>query len=59
VGLYVWWSAAIEASRLQIGGARRLSRREAEQLPIEITGTVDVDPDHPKQVSGAADLPCG
>jgi hypothetical protein len=31
-GLYVWWSAATEASRLRIGGARRLSRREADWL---------------------------
>lgn len=31
-GLYVWWSAATEAARLRIGGARRLSRREADWL---------------------------
>jgi Zn-dependent protease with chaperone function len=30
--LYVWWSSATEAARLHIGGARRLSRREAEWL---------------------------
>jgi Zn-dependent protease with chaperone function len=30
--LFVWWSAASEAARLRVGGARRLSRREAEWL---------------------------
>ena len=29
---YVWWSAVTEAARLRIGGARRLSRREAAWL---------------------------
>jgi Zn-dependent protease with chaperone function len=30
--LYVWWCAATEATWLRIGGARRLSRREADWL---------------------------
>jgi Zn-dependent protease with chaperone function len=30
--LYVWWSAGTEAVRLRVGGARELSRREADWL---------------------------
>lgn len=31
-GLYVWWSTVTEQVRLYVGGARRLSRREADWL---------------------------